>query len=555
MSSSSTSRASCSTCSGGVELRLVADEVVDPAPVGEALDDARPRSRGRRSTSSGRASAARGARTAPTPRPGRCLVKIRPTPAPGAVVVVHLEREGGLAAVHRPGEEDQFRHEAPSLAATAVRRRPGTWMTGTATSSRGHRAVQARQREQLGSLARRESTTAILVGASRRRRRRSGRGCAAATGPNQPAATTSSRVRTQARVPEPRPATGPGRPGAARRRCRGASARGSPPDVPHPRRAGPARRRRRAGRSGRRRPCRGRRSRSEASRLRADGAASAGQLAVDRLELVAPLPRVAAVDVADLVEVAPVEVDERPRGGAHGGSGGVDPVGEARTRRRTARRAGAARVRPDPSKKPGPTRVTATPSATARSKTVASGCHALGVRAVLPRQLVEQPVLARHEHLVAEQPVRARPAARCRSCPSTSPSSTGTRSRPGMPSARSERSHGAWPPRRRSSSWPRPSRRTTTARGAASAKANGRRPTPRPGHARGCVATDGRTSASPAPVGSRPVGRPASGPAPSAPGEAADRSRAKSSASARACSPSAAAEIRSAMSSAATVPS
>src|SRR6478735_5792969 len=42
------------------------------------------------------------------------------------------------------------------------------------------------------------------------------------------------------------------------------------------------------------------------------------QRGVDRLHLVAPLPRLAAVDVADLVDVAPVEVDEGSWRGPHG---------------------------------------------------------------------------------------------------------------------------------------------------------------------------------------------------------------------------------------------
>ena len=60
-----------------------------------------------------------------------------------------------------------------------------------------------------------------------------------------------------------------------------------------------------------------------------EGGREPGELAVDRLELVAPLPGVAAEDVPGLVELAPVEVDEGARRRPHGGERGVDPGGQA----------------------------------------------------------------------------------------------------------------------------------------------------------------------------------------------------------------------------------
>ncbi len=58
-------------------------------------------------------------------------------------------------------------------------------------------------------------------------------------------------------------------------------------------------------------------------RVRGHGAHEARQLGVDRLELVTPLPRLAPVDVADLVELPPVEVDERAPLGAQRPQRGV----------------------------------------------------------------------------------------------------------------------------------------------------------------------------------------------------------------------------------------
>ena len=94
----------------GVELSLVADEVVHPAPPGEVGDDVIPKIEAVGDLAGARLEAkARGE--------DRVARAIEPrVDQPGAVartvVVVHLERKGGFAAIHRPGEEDQFRHEA-----------------------------------------------------------------------------------------------------------------------------------------------------------------------------------------------------------------------------------------------------------------------------------------------------------------------------------------------------------------------------------------------------------------------------------------------------------
>ena len=49
-------------------------------------------------------------------------------PAPGPVVVVHLQREGGLAAVHRAGEEAQLGHvSAPGGRGRATGSQPRRW--------------------------------------------------------------------------------------------------------------------------------------------------------------------------------------------------------------------------------------------------------------------------------------------------------------------------------------------------------------------------------------------------------------------------------------------
>ncbi len=128
---------------------------------------------------------------------------------------------------------------------------------------------------------------------------------------------------------------------------------------------------------------------------------------VDQLQLVAPLPGLAAVHVTDLVQLAPVEVDQRPvatpdgrdgrvDAGVQGGRGGEGPsaqgcVGQARP---------VEEARTDPGD-----------SHPVRGRLLEHGRQRLPaprVGAVLPGQLVEQPVLAGHQDLVADQSVGPR---------------------------------------------------------------------------------------------------------------------------------------------------
>ena len=95
---------------GGVELRLVTDEVVHPDTLGEPFDDGVPEVEvvgdlDRR----GRQAQPRGEHRLPHAVE---LGEDQPLPSAGGVVVVHLQGKGRLAAVHRSGEEHQFSHEA-----------------------------------------------------------------------------------------------------------------------------------------------------------------------------------------------------------------------------------------------------------------------------------------------------------------------------------------------------------------------------------------------------------------------------------------------------------
>ena len=95
---------------GPIELRLVADEVVHAQPTRQRTDDVLPEvevvghlDRGHRQPES--------AGEDRFPHPVE-LGEDQSDPPSGAVVVAHLEGQGGLAAVHRPGEEDQFCHDS-----------------------------------------------------------------------------------------------------------------------------------------------------------------------------------------------------------------------------------------------------------------------------------------------------------------------------------------------------------------------------------------------------------------------------------------------------------
>jgi hypothetical protein len=93
-----------------VELGLVADEVVHALAVREGVDDEVPEVEGVGDLlRSHRQAQARGQHRGAHPVE---LGEDEPMASPGPVVVVHLEGQGGLAAVHRPGEEHQLGHDS-----------------------------------------------------------------------------------------------------------------------------------------------------------------------------------------------------------------------------------------------------------------------------------------------------------------------------------------------------------------------------------------------------------------------------------------------------------
>jgi hypothetical protein len=97
---------------GGVELRLVADEVVDPAALGQVVDDVAPEVELAVDLDRvvGQAQATREAAGAGTVAGDEDL----PHTAAGGVVVVGLERQRALAGVHGAGEELELSHGARS---------------------------------------------------------------------------------------------------------------------------------------------------------------------------------------------------------------------------------------------------------------------------------------------------------------------------------------------------------------------------------------------------------------------------------------------------------
>ena len=111
--SSSTTLASWSIWSGGVELGLVADQVVDPAALGQGVDDVPPEVEVRGRPRSPRGSARAGWRAAP--RPARSwVVKIRPTRPRAAWLWLVCRASVDLPESIVPGEEVQFSHGARS---------------------------------------------------------------------------------------------------------------------------------------------------------------------------------------------------------------------------------------------------------------------------------------------------------------------------------------------------------------------------------------------------------------------------------------------------------
>ena len=91
----------------GVEACLVADQVVQPLAVGPALPDQRRPGPGRRSPRS-RRGAARSGWSPAAPSERSLSGEHEPPPTLPGVVVVHLQRKGRLAAVHRAVEELQL---------------------------------------------------------------------------------------------------------------------------------------------------------------------------------------------------------------------------------------------------------------------------------------------------------------------------------------------------------------------------------------------------------------------------------------------------------------
>jgi hypothetical protein len=131
-----------------------------------------------------------------------------------------------------------------------------------------------------------------------------------------------------------------------------------------------------------------------------------GEATVDQLQLVTPLPGLAAMDVPHLVEVSPVEIDEGTLARPNCGQCRIHP-GIKRTRRCEATAA---------------QRRGCQPGAVEEARADADHGHAVcddpfehglarlpqtRIRAVVPGQLVEQPVLTRNEHLIADQSVGA----------------------------------------------------------------------------------------------------------------------------------------------------
>ncbi|GAB7190868.1 hypothetical protein NUM3379_15750 [Kineococcus sp. NUM-3379] len=103
---------------GGVELRLVAHDVVDALAAGRA--------RRQLGEEVGAVVDLGGVAAQPEAAGDHGVAgaveagEQQPAAAPGGVVVVHLQREGRLAAVHRPREEHQLRHGRHPAAAAAA---------------------------------------------------------------------------------------------------------------------------------------------------------------------------------------------------------------------------------------------------------------------------------------------------------------------------------------------------------------------------------------------------------------------------------------------------
>ena len=165
-----------------------------------------------------------------------------------------------------------------------------------------------------------------------------------------------------------------------------------------------------------RRPCRGRRSR--AGSCRAAGRRPAGATARSTLASSSPHSQEpAAADVADLVDVPPVDVDQAARRRAQRRRSRRPPGRRGSPRPRTGRRAAPPRSGRSRRRSPARSARRRCPAAAACWNTVVSRLPAPRVDRRLPGQLVEQLVALGHQHLVADQAVRARRQAGAQSCP------------------------------------------------------------------------------------------------------------------------------------------
>ena len=275
------------------------------------------------------------------------------------------------------------------------------------------------------------------------------------------------------------------------------------------------------------------------------------ELAVDRLQLLGPLEGLGAVDVAELVDLAPVEVDERARRRADRLQRDVDARGEGVG----GGEAAAAQRRPG---QPG-----AVEEARARSAP--------------PRARPRPPARTRSSRAASSSgtgPSSQDSSLKTRSSPGTSTSYPSMPWAPGgvpvpklpievavvagkpagtvrVPAA-CARSHGAWPSRRAQLVGARARRRARRHRVAPPA---GRAARPRSAPRRARARRGSRRRSGGRRRGCRPRSRGRRAAAPQPLPMAAERSRAKPSAPASLSSPSAAAEMRRAMSSPVTVPS
>ena len=265
-------------------------------------------------------------------------------------------------------------------------------------------------------------------------------------------------------------------------------------------------------------------------------------------------------DVADLVEVAPVEVHQRAWRRSHGGQGRVDPLrpgSPAATNRPTAQ-GGVGQPRPVEVGRARPARPRPRPGHRLEDGLVRLPGARVG--AVLPGQLVEQPVGSRARAPRSRAARGRRRPDRCRRCPSRSPWSTGSRWPPGgcvaggraataraRPGARAGRGRGR-----------RPARSTARRVGGRSKPGRSAAAPPRPTARRGCGRRSGarrRARARGRPAAAR-TGRRWAASGPLSPGRWRRTGRGRSRGpGTRASSPSAAAEMRSAMSSPVMVPS